>query len=127
MVIISTKILLKRSVQPSDSKAKDLINKQPPTMDKHEIDQALDNINQAQNNLNGNKKLFNEQNEKTDQLTNLNSLTNGQHDALVNDIFNAPTREEVAKRFEKAEQLNNTMKALRDAIKDNQQVLQSSN
>lgn len=96
-------------------------------MDKHEIDQALDNINQAQNNLNGNKKLFNEQNEKTDQLTNLNSLTNGQHDALVNDIFNAPTREEVAKRFEKAEQLNNTMKALRDAIKDNQQVLQSSN
>ena len=64
---------------------------------------------------------------KTDQLTNLNSLTNGQHDALVNDIFNAPTREEVAKRFEKAEQLNNTMKALRDAIKDNQQVLQSSN
>ena len=63
MVIISTKILLKRSVQPSDSKAKDLINKQPPTMDKHEIDQALDNINQAQNNLNGNKKLFNEQNE----------------------------------------------------------------
>lgn len=33
-------------------------------MDKHEIDQALDNINQAQNNLNGNKKLFNEQNEK---------------------------------------------------------------
>ena len=41
---------------------------------------------------------------KTDQLTNLNSLTNGQHDALVNDIFNAPTREEVAKRFEK---LNN--------------------
>ena len=53
-----------KSVQPSDSKAKDLINKQPPTMDKHEIDQALDNINQAQNNLNGNKKLFNEQNEK---------------------------------------------------------------
>ena len=36
-------------------------------------------------------------------------------------------REKIAKRFEKAEQLNNTMKALRDAIKDNQQVLQSSN
>ena len=117
----------KEAYNQAIQKAKDLINKQPPTMDKHEIDQALDNINQAQNNLNGNKKLFNEQNEKTDQLTNLNSLTNGQHDALVNDIFNAPTREEVAKRFEKAEQLNNTMKALRDAIKDNQQVLQSSN
>ncbi|OHO70132.1 hypothetical protein HMPREF2580_06500 [Staphylococcus sp. HMSC036D05] len=117
----------KEAYDQAIQKAKDLINKQPPTMDKHEIDQALDNINQAQNNLNGNKKLFNEQNEKTDQLTNLNSLTNGQHDALVNDIFDAPTREEVAKRFEKAEQLNNTMKALRDAIKDNQQVLQSSN
>ncbi|BBD90015.1 hypothetical protein JMUB145_1446 [Staphylococcus caprae] len=54
----------KEAYNQAIQKAKDLINKQPPTMDKHEIDQALDNINQAQNNLNGNKKLFNEQNEK---------------------------------------------------------------
>ncbi|MEJ7331588.1 FIVAR domain-containing protein, partial [Staphylococcus epidermidis] len=39
----------KEAYNQAIQKAKDLINKQPPTMDKHEIDQALDNINQAQN------------------------------------------------------------------------------
>ncbi|WP_422124956.1 DUF1542 domain-containing protein [Staphylococcus caprae] len=107
--------------------AKDLINSQPPVMDKQQIDQALDNINQTQNNLNGNQKLLDEQNEKTNQLTNLNSLTNGQHDAFVNDIYNATTRDQVTQIFENAKQLNNTMKALRDSISDHQQVLQSSN
>lgn len=53
-------------------------------------------------------------------------MTNGQHGKLVDDIFNAPTKTQVAQVLENAKQLNNTMKALRDSIADNEQVLHSS-
>ena len=106
--------------------AKDLINAQPPTMDKGEIDKALANVNQALNNLHGSDKLLEAQKEASSQLNNFNNLTNGQHGKLVDDIFNAPTRTQVAQVLENAKQLNNTMKALRDSIADNEQVLHSS-
>ena len=106
--------------------AKDLINAQPPTMDKGEIDKALANVNQALNNLHGSDKLLEAQKEASSQLNNFNNLTNGQHGKLVDDIFNAPTKTQVAQVLENAKQLNNTMKALRDSIADNEQVLHSS-
>lgn len=106
--------------------AKDLINAQPPTMDKAQIDRALANVNQALNNLHGSDKLTEAKKEASTQLNNLNNLTNGQHDKLVDNIFNELTRTQVAQVVENAKQLNNTMKALRDSIADNEQVLHSS-
>ncbi|MDU7184512.1 MAG: hypothetical protein E6294_00575, partial [Klebsiella sp.] len=53
-------------------------------------------------------------------------MTNGQKDTILNHIFSAPTRSQVGEKIASAKQLNNTMKALRDSIADNNEILQSS-
>lgn len=106
--------------------AKDLITAHPTIMDKNQIDQAIENIKQALNDLHGSNKLSEDKKEASEQLQNLNSLTNGQKDTILNHIFSAPTRSEVGEKIASAKQLNNTMKALRDSIADNNEVLQSS-
>ncbi|MDU1712995.1 MAG: hyperosmolarity resistance protein Emb, partial [Staphylococcus epidermidis] len=106
--------------------AKDLITAHPTIMDKNQIDQAIENIKQALNDLHGSNKLSEDKKEASEQLQNLNSLTNGQKDTILNHIFSAPTRSQVGEKIASAKQLNNTMKALRDSIADNNEILQSS-
>lgn len=106
--------------------AKDLINAHPPIMDKNQIDQAIANIKQALNDLHGSNKLLEDKKEASEQLQNLNSLTNGQKDTILDHIFSASTRNQVGEKIASAKQLNNIMKALRDSITDNIEVLQSS-
>ena len=53
-------------------------------------------------------------------------MTNGQKDTILNHIFSAPTRSQVGEKLQVLKQLNNTMKALRDSIADNNEILQSS-
>lgn len=106
--------------------AKDLITAHPTIMDKNQIDQAIENIKQALNDLHGSNKLSEDKKEASEQLQNLNSLTNGQKDTILNHIFSAPTRSQVGEKIASAKQLNNTMKALRDSIADNNEILQNS-
>ena len=73
----------------------------------------------------GSNKLSEDKKEASEQLQNLNSLTNGQKDTIFKSYFqctNKPSRRKIAS----AKQLNNTMKALRDSIADNNEILQSS-
>ena len=56
------------------------------------------------NNLHGSDKLLEAQ-KASSQLNNFNNLTNGQHGKLVDDIFNAPTKTQVAQVLENAKQL----------------------
>lgn len=53
-------------------------------------------------------------------------MTNGQKDTILDHIFSASTRNQVGEKIASAKQLNNIMKALRESIADNIDVLQSS-
>lgn len=99
---------------------------QNPTVDKTTIDQAINQINSAKNNLHGANKLQqakNEANQTINQLNNLNDPQKNGEEALVN---SSNTRTEVANHLNEAKALNSSMKQLRDKVSENTTVKQSS-
>lgn len=83
-------------------------------------------MNATKQALNGVEKLAEDKQHAGESMNQFNQLTPAQQQALNDAITNAQTRDEVAQKLAEAEALNNAMQALKDSIKDHQQVENSS-
>ncbi|HDF9680339.1 TPA: GA module-containing protein, partial [Staphylococcus aureus] len=103
--------------------AKDLINQTSnPTLDKAQVEQLTQAVNQAKDNLHGDQKLADDKQHAVTDLNQLNGLNNPQRQALESQINNAATRDEVAQKLAEAKALDQAMQALRNSIQDQQQT-----
>ncbi|SCS34254.1 cell wall associated fibronectin-binding protein [Staphylococcus aureus] len=113
----------KDAYQAAVQHAKDLINQTSnPTLDKAQVEQLTQAVNQAKDNLHGDQKLADDKQHAVTDLNQLNGLNNPQRQALEGQINNAATRGEVAQKLAEAKALNQAMEALRNSIQDQQQT-----
>ncbi len=113
----------KDAYQAAVQNAKDLINQtNNPTLDKAQVEQLTQAVNQAKDNLHGDQKLADDKQHAVTDLNQLNGLNNPQRQALVSQINNAATRGEVAQKLAEAKALDQAMQALRNSIQDQQQT-----
>ncbi|SCT26476.1 cell wall associated fibronectin-binding protein [Staphylococcus aureus] len=113
----------KDAYQAAVQHAKDLINQTSnPTLDKAQVEQLTQGVNQAKDNLHGDQKLADDKQHAVTDLNQLNSLNNPQRQALESQINNAATRDEVAQKLAEAQALDQAMQALRNSIQDQQQT-----
>ncbi|WP_422936779.1 DUF1542 domain-containing protein [Staphylococcus warneri] len=97
-----------------------------PTINKDNVNQATESVNATKQALNGVEKLAEDKQHAGETMNQFNQLTPAQQQALNDAITDAQTRDEVAQKVAQAEALNNAMQALKDSIKDHQQVENSS-
>ena len=117
----------KDAYQEAVQNAKDLINQTSnPTLDKAQIEQLTQAVNQAKDNLHGDQKLADDKQHAVTDLNQLNGLNGPQRQALESQINNAATRGEVAQKLAEANALNQAMQSLRDSIQDQQQTESAS-
>ena len=113
----------KDAYQAAVQHAKDLINQTSnPTLDKAQVEQLTQAVNQAKDNLHGDQKLADDKQHAVTDLNQLNGLNNPQRQALESQINNAATRDEVAQKLAEAKALDQAMQALRNSIQDQQQT-----
>ncbi len=113
----------KDAYQAAVQNAKDLINQtNNPTLDKAQVEQLTQAVNQAKDNLHGDQKLADDKQHAVTDLNQLNGLNNPQRQALESQINNAATRDEVAQKLAEAKALDQAMEALRNSIQDQQQT-----
>ncbi|HAI9355854.1 TPA: hyperosmolarity resistance protein Ebh, partial [Escherichia coli] len=113
----------KDAYQTAVQHAKDLINQTSnPTLDKAQVEQLTQAVNQAKDNLHGDQKLADDKQHAVTDLNQLNGLNNPQRQALESQINNAATRDEVAQKLAEAKALDQAMQALRNSIQDQQQT-----
>ncbi|HCC5677571.1 TPA: GA module-containing protein, partial [Staphylococcus aureus] len=113
----------KDAYQAAVQNAKDLINQtNNPTLDKAQVEQLTQAVNQAKDNLHGDQKLADDKQHAVTDLNQLNGLNNPQRPALESQINNAATRGEVAQKLAEAKALDQAMQALRNSIQDQQQT-----
>ncbi|HDK4341287.1 TPA: GA module-containing protein, partial [Staphylococcus aureus] len=113
----------KDAYQAAVQHAKGLINQtNNPTLDKAQVEQLTQAVNQAKDNLHGDQKLADDKQHAVTDLNQLNGLNNPQRQALESQINNAATRDEVAQKLTEAQALNQAMEALRNSIQDQQQT-----
>ena len=99
---------------------------QNPTMANSKIEQAINQINAAKNNLDGANKLQRDKNKANQAIAQLGSLNDPQktgEEALVN---GAQTRNDVTAHLNNAKALNDAMKKLKDKVAEKTTVKQSS-
>lgn len=97
-----------------------------PTINKDNVNQAIESVNATKQALNGVEKLAEDKQHAGETMNQFNQLTLAQQQALNDAITNAQTRDEVAQKVAQAEALNNAMQALKESVKDHQQVETSS-
>lgn len=97
-----------------------------PTINKDNVNQAIESVNATKQALNGVEKLAEDKQHAGETMNQFNQLTPAQQQALNDAITNAQTRDEVAQKVAQAEALNNAMQALKESVKDHQQVETSS-
>lgn len=118
----------KDAYQAAVQNAKDLINQtNNPTLDKAQVEQLTQAVNQAKDNLHGDQKLADDKQHAVTDLNQLNGLNNPQRQALESQINNAATRDEVAQKLAEAKALDQAMQALRNSIQDQQQAVTTVN
>lgn len=97
-----------------------------PTINKDNVNQAIESVNATKQALNGVEKLAEDKQHAGETMNQFNQLTPAQQQALNDAITNAQTRDEVTQKVAQAEALNNAMQALKESVKDHQQVETSS-
>ncbi|WP_422635971.1 DUF1542 domain-containing protein [Staphylococcus pasteuri] len=97
--------------------AKDLINQTSnPTMDTNQIEQKIQDVINAKDNLHGDQKLEQDQQQATTTVDSLDHLNHAQQQATKDAIAGATTRTEVAQLVQTATQLDQVMKSLKDQL-----------
>ena len=110
------------------NKAKNIINDQPtPVMANDEIQSVLNEVKQTKDNLHGDQKLANDKTDAQATLNALNYLNQAQRGNLETKVQNSNSRPEVQKVVQLANQLNDAMKKLDDALTGNDAIKQTSN
>ena len=92
-----------------------------------DVNQALTNVNQAKDELNGNENLAQAKQEATTQLGTLQDLNQPQHDALAEQINQAQSIDAVNQIKQTAQEVNNAMNQLKQSIANKDEVLGSEN
>ena len=109
------------------SNAETLKNRtQTPELDKSVIQGAINNINTAINNLDGETKLAKAKQDAKATVNGLNSLTNAQKVNENNSIGNATTRDQITNILNSAQALDQTMQRLRELVNAKDQVHKTS-
>lgn len=99
---------------------------QNPELDKVTIEQAINNINSAINNLNGEAKLTKAKEDAVASINNLSGLTNEQKTKENQAVNGAQTRDQVANKLHDAEALDQSMQTLRSLVNAQNQVQSTS-
>ncbi len=100
---------------------------QNPELDKVTIEQAINNINSAINNLNGEAKLTKAKEDAVASINNLSGLTNEQKTKENQAVNGAQTRDQVANKLRDAEALDQSMQTLRDLVNNQNAIHSTSN
>ncbi len=98
---------------------------QNPELDKVTIEQAINNINSAINNLNGEAKLTKAKEDAVASINNLSGLTNEQKTKENQAVNGSQTRDQVANVLRDSKALDQSMQTLRDLV-NNQNVIHST-
>ena len=99
------------------SNAKAIINETTnPIMDKAQVDQTLQEVNDAIANLHGDQKLAQAQQQAIIGLDGLNNLNHDQLESAKDAVNQAPTRNDVAQIVQTANQLDQAMGRLKDVM-----------
>ena len=97
------------------SNAKAIINETTnPIMDKAQVDETLQEVNDAIANLHGDQKLAQAQQQAIIGLDGLNNLNHDQLESAKDAVNQAPTRNDVAQIVQSANQLDQAMGRLKD-------------
>ena len=97
-----------------------------PAMSHDDIENAINNIKQAINALDGEHKLQQAKENANLLINSLNDLNAPQRDAINRLVNKAQTREKVAEQLQSAQALNDAMKHLRNSIQNQSTVRQES-
>ncbi len=100
---------------------------QNPELDKGAIEQAINNINFAINNLNGEAKLTKAKEDAVASINNLSGLTNEQKTKENQAINGAQTRDQVANVLRDSKALDQSMQTLRDLVNNQNAIHSTSN
>ena len=92
-----------------------------------EIQSVLNEVKQTKDNLHGDQKLANDKTDAQATLNALNYLNQAQRGNLETKVQNSNSRPEVQKVVQLANQLNDAMKKLDDALTGNDAIKQTSN
>ncbi|CAC7029452.1 cell wall associated fibronectin-binding protein [Staphylococcus aureus] len=107
----------KDAYQAAVQHAKDLINQTSnPTLDKAQVEQLTQAVNQAKDNLHGDQKLARDQQQAVTTVNALPNLNHAQQQALTDAINAAPTRTEVAQHVQTATELDHAMETLKNKV-----------
>lgn len=107
----------KDAYQAAVQNAKDLINQtNNPTLDKAQVEQLTQAVNQAKDNLHGDQKLARDQQQAVTTVNALPNLNHAQQQALTDAINAAPTRTEVAQHVQTATELDHAMETLKNKV-----------
>ncbi len=107
----------KDGYQAAVQHAKDLINQTSnPTLDKAQVEQLTQGVNQAKDNLHGDQKLARDQQQAVTTVNALPNLNHAQQQALTDAINTAPTRTEVAQHVQTATELDHAMETLKNKV-----------
>ncbi|MBR9496083.1 hyperosmolarity resistance protein Ebh, partial [Staphylococcus aureus] len=101
------------------TQAEQILNKvQGPNTAKDNVESALQNVQRAKNDLNGNQNVANAKTTAKNALNNLTSINNAQNEALKSQIDSATTVAGVNQVSATASELNTAMSNLQNGIND---------
>lgn len=117
----------KQNYDNAIKEAEDLIHNHPDTIDHKALQDLLNKIDQAHNELNGESKFKQALDNALNDIDSLNSLNVPQRQTVKDNINHVTTLESLAQELQKAKELNDAMKAMRDSIMNQEQIRKNSN
>ena len=120
-------IMIKQNYDNAIKEAEDLIHNHPDTLDHKALQDLLNKIDQAHNELNGESRFKQALDNALNDIDSLNSLNVPQRQTVKDNINHVTTLESLAQELQKAKELNDAMKAMRDSIMNQEQIRKNSN
>ncbi len=117
----------KQNYDNAIKEAEDLIHNHPDTLDHKALQDLLNKIDQAHNELNGESRFKQALDNALNDVDGLNSLNVPQRQTVKDNINHVTTLESLAQELQKAKELNDAMKAMRDSIMNQEQIRKNSN
>lgn len=117
----------KQNYDNAIKEAEDLIHNHPDTLDHKALQDLLNKIDQAHNELNGESRFKQALDNALNDIDSLNSLNVPQRQTVKDNINHVTTLESLAQELQKAKELNDAMKAMRDSIMNQEQIRKNSN
>ena len=119
---------IKANYDNAVQRAENIINAtHDPELNKANIEQATQAVQQAEQALHGVEKLTHDKTTASNELDGLTNLTDAQREKLKEQINNSTSRDDIKQKIEQAKQLNNLMDQLKQQVGHKDDVHSSSN